>query len=1374
MRTPKELKLVLRALLVLVAVVVAGRSLLITAPGHALVAAIANGQTLGRWGRLHVEGVRGDILSNFSVDRATLSDAKGVWLDARSLKVSWSPLPLLGRAFEAQVVSASTVKVVRRPELAAAAPEGPMPVSLEVQKLSGQLELLSGFARQYGRWAVDGRLDLKRAGRREGRLVAKSLTQPGDFLTLKFDVGGPRGLTLDLEAKEAKGGSIAGALGYSPQQPFQAEVRANGEVEHGSFHGAVTSGALTPLKADGGWTKDGGHAQGVLAFAGSDLFKPFVDRVGPQAAFDLAFQRRPDGRFGTSWSLNAENLAARGQGVVEAQPLGSASGMRVSASTPSSSRLLGQKLAGRAAFEGTVTGTPEDWRLAGTLTAEQAGLDGYTLASLSGPAEVRAKAGRLDGLWRPQGSGGAGGGIAASLLGARPKAVLSGSRLADGRVVLQQLDVDGANLVVRSKGARGLLGGLSLEGQAEIPRVAAIRAGGRGSLSATWRAADAGRGKPWTLGLTAQGKDFASGLGQLDRLLGPTPRLKADGQFANGVAKVQSAALTGQAGEARGQGNVGLDGALDLKIDWTARGPFEAGPATIAGDARGSGRVGGKLLSPTVELTSSFDRVELPELPLEHALVDLSFAKDPKGYDGAISVKAQSAYGPAVAQSRFAFTKAGVRLDQLSLDAGGVKAQGSVALNRSGPSDADLGFSAGPGAFLAGGSAQGRIRLTEADANGAVVEATGSNLAFRGSPLMIRSLRLSGRGSLSRLPFALNAAVEGDLPLTFDGSGLYQRTSAAQSLALSGAGKIKGAAYSTGQPLTVSFGPEERQLTADLVVGKGRLAARAHETKAGFDADARFAGVDMAAFNSRLLGQVDGTLTATGRGGALSGTLQGRFSNLRDAEAPEAGALTAEVQGQLANDTLRVSASGRDTSNGFALFNVDLPVVATAAPLHLAIARTRPISGRFHVQGEARPYWSLFMGGEDSVSGKVAAQGTIAGTLASPAVTGTANLQQGRLQVARTGLDLKNLTLAADFNHDRAVFQTFKADDGHGGTVQGQGQVDLARGGASSFTLDLRRFQVLDRDETSARASGPVTLTRAADGKIKLAGKLHVDRAVIAPNPPTPSGVVKLDVIEVNKPAGRGLDFTPPQTGPAVELDVALNAPGQVLVQGRGLNVELSLNAHVGGTTRAPEMTGRATLVRGEYTFAGKRFDFQPGGYVDLSTNIADIGLNLEAVYNPPAGTAPTVGGVLSATVFVKGTAARPDITLTSSPSLPQDEILSQILFGNSASQLNSPQAAQIGAATASLASGGGFDVLSNLREFAGLDVLAFGAEGSSLTVTGGKYVGNNLYLELVGGGQGGTAVQADWRVLKNFSVVSQFTGQGYSKLSVFWRKDFH
>lgn len=1365
---PRGLRRALTALAILVAVVVGARIFIVSPPGRSLATAMIDGRSLGRFGRLGVQGLHGDILSNFTIDRVTLSDAKGVWLVGRKVQVRWSPLGLFGRTVHAQRVSAATVDILRRPQLLPpAVPGGPLPVSIEIGRFTSEVQLMPAFAKRYGRWAVAGDLDLMRSGAKRGAIEAHSLVRQGDFLSLNFDMGGHDWLKLALQAREAKGGSLAGALGYAPDQPFRVDVHADSVGQRGAFDATAVSGPYTPVHAHGDWTDGDGRAQGVIAFAGSDLLKPFSQRLGPQAAFQLAFQRRADGRYDTTLSAQTDNLDARGQGVVALRPFGAPSGVRLKASTASLSRLIGRRLAGAATFDGTWRGALQDWRLAGGFTAKQAGLDGYTLAGVAGPVQVRFAKGRIDGEGRLQGEGGAGRGLFGGLLGARPKGGLALARLPDGRLILQQFDVDGADLSVHGRGARGLTGAFSFEGKAEIPRLAAVRKGAGGALAATWRAAETGRGRPWSVAFIADGRNFASGLGQLDRLLGHAPKLTAAGEYAKGVVRVNASTLTGQAGQAKAKGTVALNGALDLKLDWNAQGPFQAGPVTLAGNARGSGGVTGQILHPKVELTSSFERIDLPELTLQHALVDLAFARDPSGYDGQISVKAGSAWGPAQAQSRFAFSPAGVRLEQLSLDAGGVKAHGAVTLSRSGPSDADLTFAAGPGAFLTAGSAHGTIRLTDAAAAQAAVEVEGVNVAFRNAPYTIQSLRLAGHGALDHLPFSLSATIGGSVPASFEGSGVYGRNGAAQTVSLTGSGKLHSVAYRTLSPLVVGLSPGVRTLSADIGVGRGRVTASVREAQDGLTARGNVAGLELAALDTRLSGELEGAMNVTGKGAQLSGTLDSRLSNVQDKDAPEAGALSAQIRATLAGNRLQLAATGRDTKGGNAVAQVDLPVAASATPLHLAIARTQPISGRFSVQGEAGPYWMLVAGGENSLTGQLAAQGTIGGTLAAPSISGTANLQKAAFEDARTGLQLRDMAMTVDFSHEAAVVQTFKGDDGHGGTITGQGRVNLARGGDSSFTLELRRFEVLNRDEASARASGPVTVTRAADGHIKLAGKLRVDRAEISPNPPTPSGVVRLNVIEINKPAGRGQDYAPPNTGPPIELDISLDAPGQVLVQGRGLNLELSMRAHVGGTTRDPSLTGVATVVRGDYTFAGKRFDVSPGGVINLSTHVDDIRLNLEAVYNPPAGG-------LTATVYVRGTAAHPDISITSSPSLPQDEILSQILFGSSATQLSTTQAAQIGAATASLATGGGMDVLNNLSRFAGLDVLSFGTVGSSLAVTGGKYVGSNLYLEVVGGGQGGTSVQADWRALKNFSIVSQIAGQGYSRISIYWRKDFH
>jgi translocation and assembly module TamB len=255
-----------------------------------------------------------------------------------------------------------------------------------------------------------------------------------------------------------------------------------------------------------------------------------------------------------------------------------------------------------------------------------------------------------------------------------------------------------------------------------------------------------------------------------------------------------------------------------------------------------------------------------------------------------------------------------------------------------------------------------------------------------------------------------------------------------------------------------------------------------------------------------------------------------------------------------------------------------------------------------------------------------------------------------------------------------------------------------------------------------------------------------------------------MDVIERNRPQDldQGLQRRPTTGGMILDLD--LKAPRRVFVRGRGLDVELSLDAHVGGTSLAPALSGVARVVRGEYDFAGKRFEFDDDGVVYLSTQLDRIRLDLSATREDTS---------LTAVVKIQGTAAKPEITLTSKPELPSDEVLSQVLFGSSAAQLSPIEAAQLASALAALAGGGGFDVIGNLRSFARLDRLAFAESATGMTVSGGKYVTDDVYVEIIGGGREGPAAQVEWRIRRTLSLVSRIGSQNDAKLSVRWRKDY-
>src|SRR5690606_23162232 len=144
------------------------------------------------------------------------------------------------------------------------------------------------------------------------------------------------------------------------------------------------------------------------------------------------------------------------------------------------------------------------------------------------------------------------------------------------------------------------------------------------------------------------------------------------------------------------------------------------------------------------------------------------------------------------------------------------------------------------------------------------------------------------------------------------------------------------------------------------------------------------------------------------------------------------------------------------------------------------------------------------------------------------------------------------LTFGARFDGGGAVVERFSATDGARGTVTGDGRLNLREGGESGFTLTLDRFRVIDNDIAEARASGEVVASRAVNGVILLAGDLRIDEAEVAAEPPTPSGVVSMEVVEINRPGGDPEPRESSERPSSISLDVRLRATdGAVRVVGR-------------------------------------------------------------------------------------------------------------------------------------------------------------------------------------------------------------------------------
>ncbi|MBO9708111.1 MAG: translocation/assembly module TamB [Caulobacter sp.] len=1336
----------------------------VTPQGRAFLEARTSGLKLGRIGRLKIEGLSGDIWSDFGVRRLTISDEKGVWLQADDLRVDWAPTELFGRRFHAKDIAARQVTVLRRPTLTPKGKSSAAPLSVAIDRFALRLVTRPEFSRQAGDFDLSGQYESERLGGQKGAIKAFSRMHAGDYLAATFDLGRDKTLLVDATAQEANGGAIAGALGLAPNKPFDLAAKANGTTSQGAFTVQARSGDQVPLKAGGAWNPQGGSATGHVDLAASTLTDREERMFGADAKFSIV--GRKSGAFSDlDLKVDSPNLSLKARGLADLGKRTTApEGVAFTANVADLSKVTPLPKLGAGRAEGKFHLDGEGFLVEGQVDVRDLSLLGYRLVRAKGPASVGWKKGELSIKAEATSEGGGGEGLLA-VLGRSPSAKFEGARLKDGRFLIRSAKVNAPNLIVDAQGERGMLGGLSFKGDARVASLAPVRAGMAGSAAIKWSASQAS-GKPWMLTADARGGGFVSGLAELDRLLGKTPRLTARAAWNDGKLSVSDAKLDGAAASAQASGVLGPGTTLAFKLDWNATGPFTAGPVEISGKAKGTGAITGTLTAPKADLIADFDTIDLPRLPLKDAHVVLSFSKRADGADGSASIQAGSGYGPAHGRADFSFAPGGVELTNVDVDAGGAKAKGAVSLRNARPATADLTLNVGPGAFLTQGSVVGSARIVDA-AGGptAQVDLVASDVL--GGAWKVRRAAIKGSGPFARLPLKIDAL--GDAPSgrwKLVGSGVLSQADDQYLLDLDAAGSMARTEIKTRETAHIRFGGARSSAKLRLLVGDGR---------ADIDADiggdlatlrAELAEVSLTALNPDMAGKIDARVSLGGTGSTLTGDFNATLAGARERGSRPDRSLNAEIRGSLRDNLMTISATSSNSTGLQARADMTLPTEASARPFHLAIDRTRAVRGQFVAQGEIKPLWDLLGSSERSVSGKVDIEGTLAGTLADPRLTGRASLDGGRVDDGQTGLSLRDITVRMGLADNAIDVSQVTGADGQGGSISGAGRISLARDGVGSFKLDLKSFRVIDNDMASASASGQATINRGADGKVKLVGALTIDRADVSAQTKAPAGVAVMEVVERNRPIDldQGVEARKVTPGSGMALDLTLKAPRRIFVRGRGLDVELSLDAHVGGSTNSPTLDGVARMVRGEYDFAGKRFEFDDDGVVHLATQLDRIRLDLQAVREDTS---------LTAIVKVQGTAAKPEITLTSKPELPPDEVLSQVLFGSSAANLTPIEAAQLASALAALAGGGGFDVIGNLRSFARLDRLSFAESDTGMTVSGGKYVTDDVYLEIIGGGREGPAAQVEWRIRRALSLVSRLGSQGDSKLSVRWRKDY-
>ena len=429
-----------------------------------------------------------------------------------------------------------------------------------------------------------------------------------------------------------------------------------------------------------------------------------------------------------------------------------------------------------------------------------------------------------------------------------------------------------------------------------------------------------------------------------------------------------------------------------------------------------------------------------------------------------------------------------------------------------------------------------------------------------------------------------------------------------------------------------------------------------------------------------------------------------------------------------------------------------------------------PLSGGIRYNGPAGVLFSLSGLAGQQVAGGVVVAADFSGRLGSPQLNGIVRGDNLTYVNSNYGTKLTQMKLAGRFTSDRLDITTLNASAGNG-TVEASGTIGLAADQGFPINIDakLQNATLAASDSLGATATGTINITNGKNGGL-IKGDLRIPRANYE--------VVYQGAAEVQELKGIRRKTDPPRPHSTrvaaaadsnFKLDLRIRADNQLFVKGMGLESEWGINLNIGGTSAAPTVSGKAELVRGDYNFAGKRFTLDRGVVRFSGGALSDPDIDISA--------STTVNGI-SAVINIGGTGQRPQITFTSSPALPQDEVLSRLLFGSSPQNLSAIEALQLAAALNSLrGSGGGLNPLGKLRGAAGIDRLrilgADEASGRGTAVAAGKYITDDIYIEIITDARGFTATQLEIALTKSLSLLSATGSSGGSSASLKYQKDF-
>lgn len=283
-------------------------------------------------------------------------------------------------------------------------------------------------------------------------------------------------------------------------------------------------------------------------------------------------------------------------------------------------------------------------------------------------------------------------------------------------------------------------------------------------------------------------------------------------------------------------------------------------------------------------------------------------------------------------------------------------------------------------------------------------------------------------------------------------------------------------------------------------------------------------------------------------------------------------------------------------------------------------------------------------------------EAAIVGSISSPQLLGTVNLNEVGVRVVDFPLSVSRGTGQIRFTSNQALIENFTASAPGGGSISVEGGAALEGLVPARWRIQVDADQVgieYPRDTLSvfdARAtlqgnrvvqvlSGDLDIRRASYTK-----ELTIDELIRT------GGPFSEDIFQAGPGGGGGA------VGIKTTLDLRINADNSLVVRNNLVDAVGSAFINVRGAIEEPLITGRVLLSRGTIEFRGGRHELSRGIITLPARRGAEPVIDIQ--------TEADIRGYHITTNF-SGTPSKPHVITRSEPELPEADIISLIITGN-------------------------------------------------------------------------------------------------------------